>query len=85
MFGEPKDVEGECNSHLYIADNYGDNHATMRCGLPKGHKGPHCEEFERKGGKVVVTWENDERGAKERGEENLRRWNEAGCPDNWDW
>lgn len=31
MYGEPEDVDGECNARLYIGDNYGDNHATMRC------------------------------------------------------
>lgn len=61
MFGEPSDVDGECNAHLYIADNYGDNHATMRCQLESGHEGPHKEEFDRDGKPVVVTWHNDER------------------------
>lgn len=66
MFGKPEDVEGECNSHLYIGDDYGDNHSTMRCRLPKGHEGPHREEFRRDGGQVVVTWEKDEREAAEK-------------------
>lgn len=61
MFGEPDDVEGECNAHLYIGDNFGDNHATMRCQLTPGHKGPHREEFEREEGPVVVTWHGDQK------------------------
>jgi len=68
MFGKPQDVDGECNSHFYIADDFGDNSATMRYQLPKGHEGAHREEFERCGGKVVVTWEKDEREAAEREE-----------------
>lgn len=63
MFGSPKDIEGECNAHLYIADNQGDGEATMRCQLPKGHEGVHREIFHRpdSAGEVVVTWEKDER------------------------
>ena len=61
-----KDVEGECNAHLYIADNYGDNEATMRCQKPKGHNASHQEIFYRRddeGGKhpVTILWERDER------------------------
>ena len=56
--GEPEDVEGECNAHLYIGDNYGDNHATMRCQLPQGHEGYHKEVFRQ--GTAIVTWEKDE-------------------------
>lgn len=67
MWGEPKDVEGQCNAHLYIADNYGDNHATIRCQLCPGHDGPHKEEFKREGKPVIITWEVDE---KEKGSEN---------------
>lgn len=73
MFGPPKDVDGECNSHLYIGDDYGDNHSTMRCRLLKGHDGPHREEFRRDGGQVVVTWEKDEREAGERECQNEKR------------
>ena len=57
MFGPPGDVEGQCNAHLYIADDYGDNHGTMRCQLKKGHLGLHQEIFDR----GTVTWEKDER------------------------
>ena len=61
MWGEPEDVDGECNAHLYIGDNFGDNHATMRCQLELGHDGPHKEEFKRGGKPVVVTWYIDEK------------------------
>ena len=59
MFGKPADVEGECNAHLYLADDYGDNEATVRCQLPKGHEGWH-EEVGRNG-TVKITWEKDEK------------------------
>lgn len=61
MFGEPKDIDGECNAHLYIGDNYGDNSATIRCQLACDHEGPHQEQFERGGGTVTITWVADER------------------------
>ena len=62
MFGPPDDVEGECNAHLHIADDYGDNHATMRCHLPNGHKGPHREIYDQcSGDEVIVTWNINER------------------------
>ena len=61
MFGPPKDVEGECNARLHIGDDYGDNCATMRCGLSPGHEGLHREEHGETGNPVVVTWVKDER------------------------
>ena len=61
MFGEPDDVEGECNACLFIADNYGDNSATIRCQLPLNHEGQHREDFKRHGGPVTITWTVDER------------------------
>lgn len=66
-WGEPDDVEGECNAHCYIGDNYGDGTATMRCKLPKGHESPHREEF--RAGTCVLTWENDERCYHDKGTE----------------
>lgn len=57
--GEPDDVDGECNAHLYIADNFSDNHATMRCELRRGHTGKHQETF--RSNTCVVLWEEDER------------------------
>lgn len=66
MFGEPEDTEGECNARLYIGDNFGDNHATMRCELLPGHGGLHKESYTvPMGGEVVVTWEKDERAEEE--------------------
>jgi hypothetical protein len=65
MFGEPPDIEHECNARVFIADNYGDNRSTMRCQLAPNHDGPHKEQFEceRDDGNniVVVTWTKDER------------------------
>lgn len=61
MYGKPSDVSGECNAHLYIADDYGDNSGTMRCQLSEGHELPHREEFERDEKPVVITWFVDER------------------------
>ena len=60
--GEPQDQPGQCNAHCYIADNYGDNHATMRCQLPKGHEGLHQEAFTKHdAGQCILTWTHDER------------------------
>ena len=59
MFGPPEDVEGQCNAHCYIADDYGDNRATIRCQLPPKHKGMHREVSRE--GKLIIEWENDER------------------------
>jgi hypothetical protein len=60
MFGEPSDAPGECNARLFIADNYGDGTATMRCQLALGHEGLHQEKFDREG-PVTITWTADER------------------------
>jgi len=57
--GEPEDVPGECNAHLHIGDNYGDNHATMRCSLPKGHSGHHRESW--RNDTAHVKWKGDDR------------------------
>jgi len=65
MFGPPKDVEGQCNAHLYIADDHGDNRATMCCQLPKGHEGTHEEVFYREGREVRIYWNGDERPVEE--------------------
>ena len=66
-YGEPEDVEGHCNARLYLADNHGDNHATVRCILPAGHDGPHQKNFTRDLVKaddqkqhIIITWEHDE-------------------------
>lgn len=75
MFGKPEDTEGECNAHLYLCDDCGDNETTIRCQLPKGHKGTHCEWFYRGEGKVTIAWEKDERAEREK----LRKLEEVGC------
>lgn len=62
MFGPPEDVEGECNARLFVGDDFGDNHCTFRCPLEAGHWGVHQERYDTgRAGKVVVTWEKDER------------------------
>ena len=66
--GPPRDVEGECNAHLLIGDDHGDNHATMRCSLPAGHGGVKKEEYNSRGKAGVVTWHVDEREDEEDGE-----------------
>ena len=64
MYGEPEDREGECNARLFIADNHGDNHATMRCQLKPDHTGPHQEVYnagsEAFKNTVLVSWECDQ-------------------------
>ena len=59
MLGPPEDIEGQCNAHCYIADDYGDTHATIRCQLPKNHEGKHREVS--RDGKLIIEWEDDER------------------------
>jgi hypothetical protein len=59
MFGEPKDIDGECNARLFLGDNYGDNHATIRCQLFPDHEGLHQEQC--RDGTVTITWVADER------------------------
>ena len=49
-----------CKAKVYIADDYGDNHATMKCQLKNGHDGPHQEEFGLGKQKVKVIWSKDE-------------------------
>lgn len=61
MFGSPEDVPGECNARLFIADDFGDNTATIRCKLPMGHGGGHEERFMRDDNEVFITWPHDER------------------------
>ena len=60
-YGEPKDIDGQCNAHLYIGDNFGDNHATMRCQLPENHTEEHKETFDRGNKPVTITWYVDEK------------------------
>lgn len=57
MIKEVQDVKGECNIRLSIADDYGDNSATMRCSLSKDHEGSHIERYNSFGKKVTVSWE----------------------------
>lgn len=64
-YGEPENVLGRCNARLYIADDYGDNRATIRCQLDPEHEGQHKEEFKRGGKPVLIYWEVDERKEEE--------------------
>jgi len=62
MFGPPKDVEGKCNARLFLADDYGDNHCTILCGLGVAHKDMHQEKFTRPScGRVAIQWEKAEK------------------------
>lgn len=52
---EPK----SCNRRMSIADDMGDNEASIRCQLPKGHKGPHKERYTScSHGVITITFEN---------------------------
>lgn len=66
MFGPPEDVESECNAHLYLGDDWGDNSCTIRCELPAGHEGLHQEIFERDNSPVTITWKYCERSERQR-------------------
>ena len=51
---EPK----SCNRRMSIADDMGDNEASIRCQLPRGHKGPHQEQYTScSHGVVTITFE----------------------------
>jgi len=65
-----KDVDGECNARLFLADDYGDNVCTIRCQLCLNHTGPHEENFKRGGKPVKITWEVDERNDEKDEEED---------------
>jgi hypothetical protein len=56
------ETQQTCLAELHISDDHGDNYATMRCGLPHGHDGPHREVFHRSGTDVTVEWHVDDRG-----------------------
>ena len=51
-----------CNAELHIADDFGDNHATIRCELEPGHEGLHEENFIRYGLPVQIRFACDQRG-----------------------
>lgn len=62
-YNDDPDQSNQCNARLYLADDCGDNHATIRCHLFPGHGGPHSESFERlhNHNKVAIMWTVDER------------------------
>lgn len=66
-YGEPDDVVGQCNAHLYVGDNCGDNHATMRCQLENGHEGNHRDTF--RDGKAWTEWQENERRQEDESDE----------------
>jgi hypothetical protein len=50
-----------CKATLSIADDHGDNSATIHCQLEEGHIGPHTEKFFRNADQAVeITWLRDE-------------------------
>jgi hypothetical protein len=53
---------GNCLATLFIADDLGENFATMGCQLPKGHPGPCREEYDTFGIHVCVTWTPQTKG-----------------------
>lgn len=59
----PTDKAGECNARLVLADDHGENDATMRCQRLPGHEGRHTTAFTRpwNGNEVMITWTVDER------------------------
>lgn len=57
----------DCKHRLQIADDFGDNHATMRCQLHEGHYGMHEEVYDA--GNVLVQWDSDALGARQEEEE----------------
>ena len=57
-----------CGAELHIGDDFGDNVATVRCQLAKGHALPHVETFQRAGLPVVITFACDEREAETDGD-----------------
>ena len=52
-------MEDKCKAELRIADDEGDNYATMICQLKKGHVGHHLEQYND----VTVLWRKDRRMA----------------------
>lgn len=61
MYGSQKDVKGECNAHLYLGADNGEDSCTIRCNLKEGHDGPHQETFMRDRKPVVILWHKDEK------------------------
>jgi hypothetical protein len=57
----------KCKAELHIADDEGDNHATMICGQQVDHLGPHEERYPRNKTMVIVLWEGDDRSKANRG------------------
>lgn len=47
-----------CPATCELADDHGDNEATMRCQLPEGHAGPHRELF--RAGRCLLFWTDED-------------------------
>ena len=51
-----------CKAELHIGDDFGDNHATMKCQLEKDHGGCHIEKWNNNEGDLrLVSWHGDDR------------------------
>lgn len=57
-----------CNAELHIADDYGDNHATIKCQREEGHDGSHEERFRKETMVVITFWCDDRDDRDERDE-----------------
>lgn len=58
MFGPKSDNPGKCNAQLHLADDYGDNVATMKCQLETNHEGRHVDIC--RNGQVKIEWEGND-------------------------
>lgn len=82
MFGEPKDIDGECNARLFLSDNYGDNHTTLRCQLAPDHEELHQEQC--RDGTVTITWTTDGRKKCDHGCDQWEHAHDDACPKDAD-
>lgn len=74
---KPADEPGECNAHLYLGDDHGDNERTIRCFLKKGHAEGHECLFHRDKGEVRIQWDVDERVDQTREPDEAKRCGEV--------
>ena len=57
-----EELPPKCGAELHIADDHGDNEATLCCQLTPGHPGRHREQYcPFMGQEVAVEWFLDER------------------------
>ena len=54
----------KCDAELHMADDFGDNHATIKCQLEAEHDGQHQKQYQRKDlselGVITILWSGDE-------------------------